>query len=266
MSDLVCENLSVKYDQHRVLDDFNLSILPGKVTSIIGANGSGKSTLLHTLIRILKPNQGQVLLNGKNLQTQKTTDVAKQMALLPQLPESPAGQTVFELVKLGRYPHQNWLKQWSAEDEHWVNQALEATGLWEIRHQEVKTLSGGQKQRAWIALVLAQNTHTILLDEPINHLDLLHQMEVLNLIKQMNEEHQKTIVIVLHDINLACRYSDHMVALTNGTILAQGPPNQIISETLIYQVFGLHCKLIRDPIYHALMCIPYTDAKVLAAS
>jgi len=224
---------------------------------LIGSNGCGKSTLLKAFARLLKPQAGTVILNGADIQRKPTAAVARELAILPQMPVAPEGISVRQLVALGRYPYQSWMQQWSAEDEAVVARALTRTGLDELAERPVDALSGGQRQRAWIAMTLAQETELVLLDEPTTFLDLAHQIEVLDLLRELNRQEGKTIVMVLHDLNLACRYADHMVAVHQRTAYAQGKPADILSEELVKTVFDLDCRIIADPFFHTPLCIPF---------
>lgn len=259
MHTLESKQLTLTYGNDPVIEKLNLTIPQGKITVLIGSNGSGKSTLLRSFARLLKPREGAVLLDGHDIARQSTRDVAKKLAILPQGPSAPEGLTVLELVKQGRYPHQSWLKQWSEEDERMVKLALERTQMTSFADLPVDSLSGGQRQRAWIAMTLAQGTSTILLDEPTTYLDLAHQIEILDLLYELNETEQRTIVMVLHDLNLACRYAHHMVAVHNRNVYAQGAPDVIMDEKLVRTVFGLDCMVTTDPIYGTPMCIPYSN-------
>jgi iron complex transport system ATP-binding protein len=253
---LTTRNLTLAYDNTLIVRDLTLAIPPGQITVLVGANGCGKSTLLRGLARLLKPNQGAVYLDGKSIAQQPTRKVAQQLGLLPQSPVAPEGVTVKELVSQGRYPYQNWLQQWSAQDEQYVQQALEITDLVELGDRPLDTLSGGQRQRAWIAMTLAQNTQILLLDEPTTFLDLAHQIEVLDLLHQLNQEQGRTIVMVLHDLNHACRYADYLVAIKAGRIFAAGDPKSVITEETVQAVFNLQCQIYPDPIAGTPMCIP----------
>ncbi|WP_202080856.1 ABC transporter ATP-binding protein [Caldalkalibacillus salinus] len=250
-------SLTLGYGQNTIIDDLNISIPKGKVTVLIGSNGCGKSTLLRSLARLLKPEKGSIVLDGLEIAKLPTRDIAKRMAILPQNPVAPEGLTVLQLVKQGRYPHQSWLKQWTDHDEKVVTDALAATHLQDLADRPVDSLSGGQRQRAWIAMTLAQDTDTILLDEPTTYLDIAHQIDILDLLYDLNHEENKTIVMVLHDINLACRYADHIVAVHNKGIYAQGEPNEIISQELIHHVFGMDSQVTHCPIFGSPLCIPY---------
>jgi iron complex transport system ATP-binding protein len=265
MTVMEAKSLSLGYGAMPIFEQLDLPIPKHKITVLIGKNGCGKSTLLRSFARLLKPSGGSVLLDGQDIYTQPTKEVAKRLSILPQGPSAPEGLTVLQLVKQGRYPHQTWLKQWSAEDEKAVKAALEATGMTPFTDKPVDALSGGQRQRAWIAMTLAQETGTILLDEPTTYLDMTHQIEVLELLAELNEREQRTIVMVLHDINLACRYAHHIVAVSGGTVYAEGPPSVIVTEQLIQDVFAMQCRLIQDPVYGTPMCIPLGTRAARAA-
>ncbi|PCD06484.1 cobalamin/Fe(3+)-siderophore ABC transporter ATP-binding protein [Peribacillus simplex] len=251
------QSLSLGYGDKLIINDMNIEIPKGEITVFIGANGCGKSTLLRSVARLLKPQSGSVLLEGKAISTMSSKDVARKMAILPQSPVAPEGLTVYQLVKQGRYPYQSWLKQWSFVDEEKVQKAIEATNLTDLKDQAVDELSGGQKQRAWIAMTLAQDTDVILLDEPTTYLDMTHQIEILDLLFDLNEFENRTIVMVLHDLNLACRYADNLVALKNGAIHAQGRPEDIITPELVQHVFSMECQISFDPIFGSPMCVPF---------
>ncbi|GAA1007090.1 ABC transporter ATP-binding protein [Nocardiopsis tropica] len=239
--------VSSGYGQVTVLDDLSLDIPTGLVTTIIGPNGCGKSTLLRTLARLIKPSSGQVVLDGTDIATMKTKQVATTMGLLPQSPTAPEGLTVADLVARGRHPHQSWLRQWSSDDADVVDAALSQTGVRDLADRPVDSLSGGQRQRVWISMTLAQGTDLLLLDEPTTYLDLSHALDVLDLVDELSGQ-GRTVVMVLHDLNLAIRYSDHLVAMRDGAIVAQGAPQDIISEEMLADVFGLQSKVIDDPV------------------
>ncbi|MDX2229555.1 MAG: ABC transporter ATP-binding protein [Leptolyngbyaceae cyanobacterium bins.349] len=253
---LTTRSLSLSYDQTTIVRDLTLSIPNGKITVLVGANGCGKSTLLRGLARLLKPTQGAVYLDGKSIAQCSTKWVAQQVGLLPQSPTAPEGLTVRDLVAQGRYPYQNWMQQWSSQDERYVQEALAITDLVELGDRPLDTLSGGQRQRAWIAMTLAQNTPILLLDEPTTFLDLAHQIEVLDLLHDLNQQQGRTIVMVLHDLNHACRYADHLIAMKAGQIFAAGAPQRIITTDTVQAVFNLHCQIYPDPIAGTPMCIP----------
>ncbi|MGB8953946.1 MAG: ABC transporter ATP-binding protein [Tumebacillaceae bacterium] len=253
---LETKELTLGYGEAVIIDELNLQIPKGKITVFIGSNGCGKSTLLRSLARLLKAQNGSIQLDGEAISKLSTKEVAKRLAILPQGPIAPEGLTVMQLVKQGRYPHQNWLQQWSQMDECMVRNALAATGMTAYADQSVDSLSGGQRQRAWIAMTLAQGTETILLDEPTTYLDLTHQIEVLDILFDLNEQEQRTIVMVLHDLNLACRYAHHIVALKDRTIYAQGKPEEVVTARLVRDVFALDSQVIPDPLYGTPLCIP----------
>ncbi|MBT2765361.1 ABC transporter ATP-binding protein [Paenibacillus sp. ISL-20] len=256
MNTLEAKGLGLSYGGDFIFENLDLTVPIGKITVFIGSNGCGKSTLLRSMARLLKPQRGSVVLNGADIAGLSTKDVARKLAILPQGPTAPEGLTVMQLVKQGRYPYQSWLRQWSREDEEAVTAALASTGLTELADRTVDSLSGGQRQRAWIAMTLAQETPIILLDEPTTYLDLTHQIEVLDLLYELNVQEQRTIVMVLHDINLACRYADHIVAIRDGSIKAKGKPGDIIDSELMQTVFQLPCEIIPDPLYGTPMCVP----------
>ncbi|MEH7253003.1 ABC transporter ATP-binding protein [Neobacillus niacini] len=257
MNAVETKNLTLSYGDTLIIDELNLKIPKGEITVFIGANGCGKSTLLRSIARLLKPKSGAVMLEGEAIAKLLTKEVAKKMAILPQSPAAPEGLTVLQLVKQGRYPHQSWLKQWSEEDERKVNDALKATRLEELKERPVDSLSGGQRQRAWIAMTLAQDTDVILLDEPTTYLDMTHQIEILDLLFELNEKKKRTVVMVLHDLNLACRYAHNIVALKDQKVFDQGKPEYVINHTLVKKVFGMDCEITMDPLFGTPLCIPY---------
>lgn len=256
MKQISARKLSLGYQNIDIINNLNLDIPQGKITILIGANGCGKSTLLKGIGRILKPRQGAVYLDGKAIHQQKSVTVAQSLGILPQNPTAPEGLTVKDLVIQGRYPHQKWWQQWTLEDEAQVNKALAMTGIQEFSHRELDTLSGGQRQRAWIAMTLAQNTEILLLDEPTTFLDLAHQIEVLDLLKELNHKLERTIIIVLHELNQAARYADYLVAMKEGYIYAKGKPEEVMTSEIIKEVFGLESHIISNPITNTPLCIP----------
>ncbi|PFO02570.1 cobalamin/Fe(3+)-siderophore ABC transporter ATP-binding protein [Bacillus sp. AFS076308] len=251
------KNLSLSYGENLIIKELDLEIRKGEITVFIGGNGCGKSTLLRSIARLLKPKSGSILLEGKTIAKLSTKEIAKKMAILPQSPAAPEGLTVLQLVKQGRYPHQSWLKQWSEEDEKKVNDALKATRLEHLKERTVDSLSGGQRQRAWIAMTLAQDTDIILLDEPTTYLDMTHQIEILDLLFELNEFKNRTVIMVLHDLNLACRYAHHIVAMKDQTVYAQGAPEHVITGSLVKHVFDMDCEVTIDPLFGTPLCIPY---------
>lgn len=254
-SALTTRQLTLSYDKTIVIRQLDLAIPVGQITALVGPNGCGKSTLLRGMARLLKPVQGGVYLDGQSIFKRSTRQVAQQLGILPQGPTAPEGLTVRELVAQGRYPHQAWLQQWSAEDDRQLEQALSITGMMELAHRPLDTLSGGQRQRAWIAMTLAQSTPILLLDEPTTFLDLAHQIEILDLLYDLNQT-GRTIVMVLHDLNQACRYADYLIALKQGHVYAQGQPARIMTDTLVQQVFGIASRIITDPITQTPLCVP----------
>ncbi len=244
---LRAENLSLGYGGADILSGLSLAVPDGRVTSIIGPNGCGKSTLLRGLGRLLPPRGGRVTLDGVPLGTQSTRQVATQLSILPQTPVAPSGLTVAELVSRGRHPRQKWYQQFSVPDETVLTEALNATGILDLADTRIEELSGGQRQRAWISMTLAQETGILLLDEPTTYLDLAHQVDVLELIRRLNREHGRTVVMVLHDISLAARYSDHMVAMKDGAIVAEGTPEDVVTAERLHEVFGLAAHVTTEP-------------------
>ncbi|WP_059104740.1 ABC transporter ATP-binding protein [Shouchella shacheensis] len=257
MSVLKAQSLTLGYQESIVVEGIDLEIPTGEITVFVGANGSGKSTLLRSLARLLKPKSGEILLKEKSIRTLSTKEIAKQLAILPQGPIAPEGLTVLQLVKQGRYPHQSWLNQWTKEDERIVNRALGATRTEALADRTIDSLSGGQRQRAWIAMTLAQNTDILLLDEPTTYLDLAHQIEILDLCFELNEQEGRTIVMVLHDLNLAARYAHNIVAVEGKTIYVEGKPEEVITAAMVKDVLGMDCEVIADPLFGSPLCVPY---------
>lgn len=257
MAILETKSLILSYGDTVIIDELDLQIPKGEITVFIGSNGCGKSTLLRSLARLLKPQSGSILIEKEMISKLSTKEIAKQLAILPQGPVAPEGLTVFQLVKQGRYPYQKWYRQWSEEDEQIVNNALEVTGMLALGERPVDSLSGGQRQRAWIAMTLAQNTNIILLDEPTTYLDMTHQIEVLDLLFELNEKENRTIVMVLHDINLACRYADHLIAIKDRSVYIQGKPEEVITSKVVKDVFNLDCEVTTDPLFGTPLCIPH---------
>jgi len=253
---LRAEAVCLAYDAHIVVDDLSLSIPDGKVTAIVGANACGKSTLLRALARLLRPTSGRVLLDGEEIHRVKTKEVARRLGLLPQSSTCPPGILVADLVARGRSPHQRLLQQWSVTDEDTVRDALIATETLDLADRPIDELSGGQRQRVWIAMALAQATPLLLLDEPTTFLDIAHQIDVLDLVADLNQTRQTTVVMVLHDLNQACRYADHIVAMRDGRIVADGQPTEVITSELVEEVFGLECIVITDPLAGTPLVVP----------
>ncbi|WP_197034748.1 ABC transporter ATP-binding protein [Glycomyces sp. NRRL B-16210] len=254
-SPLIVEDATIGYGRVAISEGLSVDIPEGEFTVILGPNACGKSTLLKALARMLKPTAGQVLLDGRDIHTQPTRAVARRLGLLPQSPIAPDGITVADLVARGRYPHQGILRQWSAEDERVVAEAMAATDITELGARGVDELSGGQRQRVWIAMVLAQQTPLLLLDEPTTFLDITHQIEVLDLCAKLHQE-GRTLVAVLHDLNQAARYATHLIAMREGDIVAEGPPAEIVTAAMVDQVFDLPCRIIDDPETGTPLVIP----------
>ena len=253
---LAAQAVSLGYGERSVVDDLDLVVPPGRVTVIVGANACGKSTVLRSLARLLRPSTGQVVLDGRDLHRLPTRDVARVLGLLPQSPTAPEGIVVADLVARGRHPHQRVLSRWSTADDVAVAEALAATGTAEVADRAVDELSGGQRQRVWIAMALAQQTDILLLDEPTTYLDVSHQIEVLDLLADLNRTRGTTVVMVLHDLNLAARYADHVVALKRGRVVAEGTPSDVVTEELVADVFGLDCRVVPDPVSHTPLVVP----------
>ena len=256
MTDLHARDVTLAYDDRVVVDGLDFAVPPGRLTAIVGANGCGKSTLLRALSRLMRPRAGAVLLDGRAIAELPAKQVARRLGILPQTPVAPEGLTVEDLVARGRYPHQTLLRQWSAADEAADERALAATGTAELRTRALDELSGGQRQRAWIAMTLAQETEILLLDEPTTFLDLAHQLEVLDLLSELVARHGRTVVMVLHDLNQACRYADQLVAMRDGRLHASGPPAEAVDAALIAQVFGVSAHVIDDPVTGTPLCVP----------
>ncbi len=250
------EKLRLGYGNHVVADGLTVAIPNGKFTAIIGPNGCGKSTLLRTLSRLMKPMHGQVWLDGNEIHRFATKEVARRVGLLAQNSTAPGDISVAELVARGRYPHQPMFSRWREEDSQAVERALKATNIEDLADQPVDTLSGGQRQRAWIAMVLAQETSILLLDEPTTWLDISHQIDLLELLRDLNQKQGYTLAAVLHDLNQACRYATHLIALRDGKIIAEGAPTEIVTPELIEAIYGLRCMIIEDPVAHTPLVVP----------
>jgi len=253
---LHAEAVTIGYDDRVISSALDVTIPDGSFTVIVGPNACGKSTLLRALARLLKPSQGQVVLDGRSISSIPAKEVARRLGLLPQTSIAPEGITVADLVARGRYPHQKLLQQWSREDEAAVVGALEATGTTSLSGRLVDELSGGQRQRVWVAMVLAQETPILLLDEPTTFLDIAHQIELLDLCADLNRERDRTIVAVLHDLNHACRYATHLIAMKDGAIVAEGAPGDVVTAELVEDVFGLPCRIIDDPVTGTPLVVP----------
>lgn len=249
-------DIRLGYDGREIVHGLTLDIPPGRITMIVGPNACGKSTLLRSMARLLPPLSGSVLLDGRDIHTLATREVAARLGILPQTPVAPDGITVADLVGRGRYPHQGWFRRWTSEDDTAVADALLATDVLELADRSVDELSGGQRQRVWIAMALAQRTEILLLDEPTTYLDVSHQLDVLDLLVDLNQDHGTTIAVVLHDLNLACRYADHIVALRDGRVIAEGPPAEVVTEELVTRAFGMRCTLVPDPVSGSPLIVP----------
>jgi len=253
---LVARGATIGYDRRTIARDLSVAIPDRSFTVIVGPNACGKSTLLRALSRLLKPSSGDVLLDGKAISSQPAREVAKMLGLLPQTSIAPDGISVADLVARGRYPHQKLIRQWSREDEAAVVEAMAATKVDAFAHRPVDELSGGQRQRVWVAMVLAQQTPILLLDEPTTFLDIAHQIELLDLLRQLNRTRGQTVVAVLHDLNHACRYASHLIAMRDGVVVAEGRPADIVTAELVEQVFGIACLVIDDPVSHTPLIVP----------
>ncbi|WP_136683217.1 ABC transporter ATP-binding protein [Falsirhodobacter xinxiangensis] len=253
---LQAKGIDVAYDGRRVIEGLDLTIPDGKVTAIIGPNGCGKSTLLKTLARLIRPTKGQVFLDGQDIHAAHTRDVARKLGLLPQSPLAPEGITVADLIARGRAPWRSILGRWSPADTAARDAALSATGLEALADRPIAALSGGQRQRAWIAMTLAQDTPILLLDEPTTYLDLPHQVDLLRLLGRLNRDSGRTVVSVLHDLGLAARFSDHVIVMSAGKVLAEGPPSEVITTQTLATAFGLEAVVIPDPIANTPLVVP----------
>ncbi|MGQ4601173.1 ATP-binding cassette domain-containing protein [Nocardia sp. R6R-6] len=253
---LSADGVTLGYGERVIVEELSLDILPGVITTVIGPNGCGKSTLLRSLGRLLRPREGRVLLDGKAISTMRTKDVARVIGVLAQSPIAPEGLTVADLVARGRHPHQSWFRQWSAADEFELTTALEHTGITDLADRALDELSGGQRQRAWISMALAQGTDILLLDEPTTYLDLAHSIEVLDLVDRLHADLGRTVVMVLHDLNLAIRYSDQLVVMHAGRVVASGAPAEVMSVELLREVFELDAAVLEDPVSGRPMIVP----------
>lgn len=257
MSTITVKDVSVGYDRENVLEHINVSIPKEKVTIIIGSNGCGKSTLLKTIARILKSRDGEILINHQNIKKIKTKALAQMVAVLPQSPQTPPGLLVKELVSYGRFPYQSTLGGLQKEDFDVIHWALKETGLNDLEQRALDQLSGGQRQRAWIAMALAQQTEILLLDEPTTYLDMSYQLEILNLLQKMNRENQQTIVMVLHELNLACRFADHIIGMKEGKIMFEGSPKDVITVHNLEKIYGVKVELQESKHGGYPVCVDY---------
>ena len=253
---LVADDITLAYGDRLVVEELALEVAPGRITAIVGANGCGKSTLLRALARLLSPTSGQIVLDGVELNSRPTKEIARLIGLLPQSPIAPEGIVVSDLIGRGRHPHQRVFARWSRADDEAVAAALDATGIADLADRPVDELSGGQRQRVWIAMALAQQTDILLLDEPTTFLDVAHQIEVLDLLADLNRARGTTIVMVLHDLNLAARYADEIVAVCRGRVHAVGAPSSVVTADLVNEVFGLDSEVIPDPLTGKPLVLP----------
>jgi len=243
---LIAKNLKIGYDERVVIEDISLEFSKGEVTSIIGPNGSGKSTLLKALSGMILPKQGEVLLKGENIKNIKRKEISRKLCLLSQTNQAPDDLTVEQLVYYGRIPHKKWYEVRNLEDNELVNWSIEETRLTDYTHTPIATLSGGERQRAYIAQALCQKSDILLLDEPTTHLDISYQLELMELIREINKKFNITVVMVLHDLNQASRYSDRLVMMKDGTIIADGSPEEVITQEMMYQVYRVECEIDYD--------------------
>ncbi|MEB2273780.1 ABC transporter ATP-binding protein [Bacillus sp. ILBB4] len=254
---LYTEKLHISYGERLIVKNLSVNIPDKKITTIIGSNGCGKSTLLKAITRIISHQSGSVILDGENISTEHTKSLAKKMAILPQTPESASGLTVGEIVSYGRFPYQKGFGRLSKEDYKMIDWALEVTGTKDYKFRPVDSLSGGQRQRVWIAMALAQETDIIFLDEPTTYLDMAHQLEVLELLQKLNKEQERTVVMVLHDLNQAARFADYIIALKDGEIVKAGKCEEVITHDVLKKVFHIDAEIGRDPRTNKPMCITY---------
>lgn len=253
---LCTQNLFAGYADKKVLQDVNVQIPQGQVSVILGSNGCGKSTLLKSFARLLKPREGEVLLDDRNIFSIPDKEMARQLGLLPQIPVAPEGITVADLVARGRFPHRKFMQGMSKKDYEAVARALKMLQIEDLADRPVDALSGGQRQRVWIAMALAQETDILLLDEPTTYLDISHQLEILDILQELNETYGTTIVMVLHDINLAARYADHIFAMKQGRLEAEGKPDEVITPQIMKSIYNLDCQIMKDPITGTPMVLP----------
>ncbi|WP_113928777.1 ABC transporter ATP-binding protein [Bacillus sp. P14.5] len=254
---LSTKSLFIAYKEKMIVEDLHIEIPGGRITSIIGPNGSGKSTILKTIARIMKPKSGVIYLDSKAIHEQSTKEIAKKMAILPQHPSAPEGLTVYELVSYGRSPHQKGFGSQTKEDRKMVRWAIHTTGVASFANRPVDSLSGGQRQKVWIAMALAQGTDLLLLDEPTSFLDLAHQLEVLELLERLNKTKSITIVMVLHDLNLASRFSDNMVAVDGGKVIKEGNPDDVMTREVLQKAFNIDVEIVTDPEIGKPVCLTY---------
>ncbi|MFF7333834.1 ATP-binding cassette domain-containing protein [Streptomyces sp. NPDC008150] len=253
---LQAREVSLGYGEREIISGLDVDLPPGRITVVVGPNACGKSTLLRAMARLLSPTAGTVLLDGRDIHRTPTKQVAASLGVLPQTPVAPEAITVADLVGRGRYPHQGWFRRWTSGDDEAVAAALLATDVLDLADRSVDELSGGQRQRVWIAMALAQETDILLLDEPTTYLDISHQLDVLDLLTDLNRERGVTLAVVLHDLNLACRYADHLIAMKGGRIVTEGAPSDVVTQSLVHEVFGLRSTVIPDPASGTPMVVP----------
>lgn len=257
MSCISTKNLNISYGNLDIVKDLNLDIPKGKITTIIGSNGCGKSTILKTIARIIQVKSGDIFVNNINIKEQSPKELAKVMAVLPQSPQAPSGLTVEELISYGRFPHQKGFGKMKKEDEDIVTWALKSTGIEEFRERPMEALSGGQRQRAWIAMALAQQTEILILDEPTTYLDLAHQLEILKLLEELNRKQGTTIVMVIHELNNAARFADHMIGVKKGKVVCQGTAHEVMTKENLKELFNIDAEIVEDPRNNKPVCLTY---------
>lgn len=258
MDAIEVKDLDVAYEQKYIIKNMNLEIPKGKITMIIGSNGCGKSTLLKTIARIITPKKGEIKLDGVSLKAQAPKEIAKKMAVLPQSPIVPSGLLVKELVSYGRFPYQSAMGGLKEKDIEMVNWAMKVTGIAEFSERLVDSLSGGQRQRAWIAMALAQETEILVLDEPTTYLDMAHQLEILMLLQKLNKEENRTIVMVLHELNNATKFADYLIGVKEGEVVFRGKPLDVITNENLYTLYGIDAKLQLDETGQYPICVDFS--------
>lgn len=257
MNCISTKNLNISYGNLDIVKDLNLDIPKGKITTIIGSNGCGKSTILKTIARIIQPKSGDIFVNNINIKDQSPKELAKAVAVLPQSPQAPSGLTVEELIAYGRFPHQKGFGKMRKEDNDVVTWALQSTGIEEFRDRPIEALSGGQRQRAWIAMALAQQTDILILDEPTTYLDLAHQLEILKLLEELNRKQGTTIVMVIHELNNAARFADHMIGVKKGKVICQGSAEEVMTKENLKELFNIDAEIVQDPRNNKPVCLTY---------
>ena len=257
MNCISTKNLNISYGNLDIVKDLNLDIPKGKITTIIGSNGCGKSTILKTIARIIQPKSGDIFVNNINIKDQSPKELAKAVAVLPQSPQAPSGLTVEELIAYGRFPHQKGFGKMRKEDNDIVTWALQSTGIEEFRDRPIEALSGGQRQRAWIAMALAQQTDILILDEPTTYLDLSHQLEILKLLEELNRKQGTTIVMVIHELNNAARFADHMIGVKKGKVICQGSAEEVMTKENLKELFNIDAEIVQDPRNNKPVCLTY---------